>query len=111
MSGALICGLSFAFLGADTLSNAMWGPMGDRLGFRIVYILSLALAAAGVVLLMAADTALPIYIAFVLLGIGGSGWMLAATTMVLEFGAHEDIPMRLAFVTTAEGAVAAIGPV
>jgi hypothetical protein len=36
--------------------------------------------------------------------------MLAATTMVLEFGAHEDIPMRLAFVTTAEGAVAAIGP-
>jgi hypothetical protein len=37
--------------------------------------------------------------------------MLAATTMVLEFGAHEDIPMRLAFVTTAEGAVAAIGPI
>jgi MFS family permease len=111
MSGALIGGLSFAFLGADTLSNLLWGPMGDRLGFRIVYILSLALAAAGVVLLMAADSALPIYIAFVLLGTGGSGWMLAATTMVLEFGAHEDIPMRLAFVTTAEGAVAAIGPI
>jgi hypothetical protein len=36
--------------------------------------------------------------------------MLAATTMVLEFGAHEDIPMRLAFVTTAEGAVASVGP-
>ena len=41
--GALIGGLSFAFLGADTLSNLLWGPMGDRLGFRIVYILSLAL--------------------------------------------------------------------
>lgn len=111
MSGALIGGLSFAFLGADTLSNLLWGPMGDRLGFRIVYILSLGLAAAGVVLLMLFATAVPIYIAFVLLGMGGSGWMLAATTMVLEFGAHEDIPMRLAFVTTAEGAVAAIGPV
>jgi MFS family permease len=111
MSGALIGGLSFAFLGADTLANLLWGPMGDRLGFRIVYILSLALAAAGVLLLMVSATAVPIYLAFVLLGVGGSGWMLAATTMVLEFGAHEDIPMRLAFVTTAEGAVAAIGPV
>jgi MFS family permease len=111
MSGALIGGLSFAFLGADTLSNLLWGPMGDRLGFRIVYILSLAAAGGGVVLLMLSSTAVPIYLAFVLLGIGGSGWMLAATTMVLEFGAHEDIPMRLAFVTTAEGAVAAIGPI
>ena len=111
MSGALIGGLSFAFLGADTLSNLLWGPMGDRLGFRIVYILSLALAATGVLLLMLSGSAVTIYLAFVLLGIGGSGWMLAATTMVLEFGVHEDIPMRLAFVTTAEGAVAAIGPV
>ena len=111
LTGALIGGLSLAFLGADTLSNLVWGPMGDRLGFRIVYILSLGLAAAGVLLLMLFGTAPTIYLAFVLLGIGGSGWMLAATTMVLEFGAHEDIPMRLAFVTTAEGAVAAIGPV
>ncbi|QDM40341.1 MFS transporter [Altererythrobacter sp. TH136] len=111
MTGALIGGLSFAFLGADTLSNLLWGPMGDRLGFRIVYILSLASAAAGVILLMTLGTAAAIYAAFILLGIGGSGWMLASTTMVLEFGAHEDIPMRLAFVTTAEGAVAAIGPI
>lgn len=35
---------------------------------------------------------------------------MASATMVLEFGAHEDIPMRLAFATTVEGAVAAIGP-
>lgn len=111
MTGALIGGLSFAFLGADTLSNLLWGPMGDRLGFRIVYILSLASAAAGVILLMTLGTSAAIYTAFILLGIGGSGWMLASTTMVLEFGAHEDIPMRLAFVTTAEGAVAAIGPI
>ena len=46
-----------------------------------------------------------------LLGVGGSGWMLASTTMVLEFGASEDIPMRLAFVTTVEGAIAATGPI
>ncbi|MCT2558946.1 MFS transporter [Tsuneonella sp. YG55] len=111
LSGALIGGLSLAFLGADTVSNLLWGGMGDRFGFRIVYILSLASVIAGVGLLLVSATAAPIYFAFVLLGAGGSGWMLASTTMVLEFGAHEDIPMRLAFVTTAEGFVAAAGPV
>jgi MFS family permease len=47
----------------------------------------------------------------VLLGFGGSGWMLASATMVLEFGEPQDTPMRLAFVTTVEGAIAASGPV
>ncbi len=111
LDGALIGGLSFAFLGSDTLSNLLWGPMGDRFGFRIVYLLALLASLGGVALLSVSDTALPIYSAFVLLGIGTSGWMLAATTMVLEFGAHEDIPMRLGLMTTAEGLVAAIGPV
>jgi MFS family permease len=112
LSGALIGGLSLAFLGADTLSNVVWGPMGDRWGFRVVFILALAFAISGIVLLMFAGSSPPLfYAAFVLLGAGASGWMLAATTMVLEFGAHEDIPMRLAFVTTAEGGVAAVGPV
>jgi predicted MFS family arabinose efflux permease len=36
--------------------------------------------------------------------------MMSAQTLVLEFGAREDIPMRLAISTTAETSVAAIGP-
>lgn len=112
LDGVLIGGLSLAFLGADTLSNLLWGPLGDRLGFRVVFLLALGAAIAGIlVLLFAGHDAGAFYAAFVLLGAGTSGWMLAATTMVLEFGAHEDIPMRLAFVTTAEGSVASIGPV
>ena len=111
LDGALIGGLSFVFLGSDTVSNIFWGPLGDRFGFKLVYLLSLLSSIAGVTLLIAGSSELPIYAAFVLLGVGGSGWMLASTTMVLEFGASEDIPMRLAFVTTVEGAIAAIGPI
>lgn len=111
LDGALIGGLSFVFLGSDTVANIIWGPMGDRLGFRIVYIGSLLCSIAGVVTLMMADTATPIYASFILLGFGTSGWMLAASTMVLEFGSQEDIPMRLGLVTTVEGIIAAIGPV
>ncbi|WP_338446441.1 MFS transporter [Pelagerythrobacter marensis] len=111
LDGALVGGLSFMFLGSDTVSNIVWGPMGDRFGFRIVYALSLLCSIGGVALLVAAETAPPVYAAFMLLGFGGSGWMLAASTMVLEFGSAEDIPMRLAFATTVEGAIAAGGPI
>lgn len=111
LDGALIGGLSFVFLGSDTVSNIFWGPLGDRFGFKLVYALSLLGSVMGVALLIFGSSAEPIYAAFVLLGVGGSGWMLASTTMVLEFGSSEDTPMRLAFVTTAEGAIAAIGPI
>ena len=111
LDGALIGGLSFVFLGSDTVSNVIWGPMGDRYGFKLVYIGALACTIAGVLCLVIGHSAPPIYAAFVLLGVGGSGWMLASTTMVLEFGEQQDTPMRLAFVTTVEGATAAVGPV
>ncbi|ARU17874.1 MFS transporter [Croceicoccus marinus] len=111
LDGALIGSLSLLYLGADTLSNVIWGNAGDRWGFRGVYAASLACSLAGVVLLLVAGGETAIYAAFVLLGAGGSGWMLAAGTMVLEFGEEKDTPMRLAFVTTVEGAIAALGPV
>lgn len=111
LDGALIGGLSFVFLGSDTVSNVLWGPLGDRHGFKLVYALALACSLTGVVLLVAGSTALPIYAAFVFLGMGMSGWMLSSTTMVLEFGRTEDTPMRLAFMTTLEGAIAATGPI
>ncbi|WP_454599030.1 MFS transporter [Qipengyuania sp. SM2507] len=111
LDGALIGGLSFVFLGSDTVSNVIWGPMGDRYGFKRVYVGALACTIAGVLCLVFGSSAPPIYAAFALLGVGGSGWMLASTTMVLEFGQQQDTPMRLAFVTTVEGAIAAVGPV
>ncbi len=111
LDGALIGGLSLVFLGSDTVSNIFWGPLGDRFGFKVVYVASLISSIAGVTLLALGSSAAPIYAAFVMLGVGASGWMLASTTMVLEFGSSEDTPMRLAFVTTVEGAISAIGPV
>lgn len=112
MSGAVIGGLSLAFIGADTLSNLLWGPMGDRFGFRVVFLLAIGATIAGIALiLLTAPSATTFYLAFALLGAGASGWVLASTTMVLEFGNHEDIPMRIAFVTTAEGVIASIGPI
>ena len=110
LSGALIGSLSLAFLAADTLSNLAWGAIGDRFGFRIVYVGSLVAGIAGMLLLVFGDGWM-LHGAFAMLGVGFSGWMMAAMTLVLEFGEHEDVPMRLALITTVEGGVSSVGPV
>ncbi len=80
------------------------------MGFRAVYLGALASSLAGMLLLVFGDGWL-LYASFAFLGFGFSGWMMAAVTLVLEFGEHEDIPMRLALTTTVEGGVSSIGPV
>jgi MFS family permease len=48
--------------------------------------------------------------AFFGLGAAQSGFLMSSQTMVLEFGAREEIAMRLALVATAQGATSAAGP-
>lgn len=110
LDGQTIGLLSLAFLGADTLSNLLWGNLGDRLGFRITFVAAVCLWIGGLVLLLAATVPWVIVASFCMLGAAASGYQMSATTMVLEFGAREDTPMRLALSTTVEGTIAAAGP-
>jgi MFS family permease len=102
--------LSLAFLGADTLSNLVWGYLGDKTGFRLIMLLSLVLWAGSTVLLMGAHDFIPIFLAFFGLGAAQSGYMMSAGTMILEFGDRDEMPMRIAFSATAEGIMGSIGP-
>jgi MFS family permease len=110
LTGANIGLLSLAFLGADTVANLVWGYAGDRFGFRAILLASLGLWVAATVLLMGAHAIVQIFAAFVGLGASQAGYMMSASTMALEFGPREDVPMRLALSGTAEGAMAAAGP-
>ncbi len=123
--------VSLAFLGADTVTNLGWGLAGDKFGFKFTFALSLGVWIAGTALLMAAPSLvavhLPgsgggphggivlgvqafIFMAFFGLGAAQSGFQMSSQTMVLEFGSRDDIPMRLALTTTAQGAMNTIGP-
>ena len=110
LDGATIGLLSVAFLGADTVSNLLWGYLGDRKGFRITFILSIVVWIAAILTLLGAASPAAIVVAFCGLGAASSGYMMSASTMVLEFGSRHDIPMRLALSTTVEGVLAATGP-
>lgn len=110
LDGATLGLLSLAFLGADTVSNLIWGYMGDRMGFRITFLAALAVWIAAAALLLFADSPALILLSFCGLGAGMSGYVMSAATLVLEFGVREDAPMRLALSTTIEGAISAAGP-
>ncbi|WP_202900485.1 MFS transporter [Parvularcula oceani] len=110
VDGTAIGLLSVAFLGADTVSNLVWGYLGDRRGFRAVMILVVLTWIAALLVLIFAQAPWQFFLAFFGLGAAMSGYLLSAPTLVLEFGDRADVPMRLALSTTAETSMAALGP-
>ncbi|MFC3070782.1 MFS transporter [Phenylobacterium soli] len=108
--GATLGLLSTAFMLGDTLSNIGWGSLGDRTGFRLVLLLSLVAWVAATVLLMNVAVSALIAVAFFGLGAAQAGYMMAAQTMILEFGSRDELPMRIAVSATAESITATLGP-
>ena len=102
--------LSLAFLGADTLSNLVWGYLGDKTGFKLVLAVSLFAWTLATALLMLNHAPWAVFLAFFGLGAAQSGYMMAAQTMILEFGSRAEMPMRIAISSTAEGIMASLGP-
>jgi MFS family permease len=110
LTGANIGLQSLVLMEGDSLSNLVWGLIGDRLGFRISFIGSMALwVAATAVLLIAGDAAM-VLVAFAGLGAAQAGFNMSSQTMVLEFGARQDMPMRLGLSQTAQGLMNFLGP-
>ena len=110
MSGGDLGLFSFVYLGADTVSNILWGVLGDRSGFRSNFVIACGIWIAATALLLTAHTTAPLLIAFFGLGAAQAGYMMAAQTLVLEFGDRHDVPMRLAISTTVEAAVSTVAP-
>lgn len=109
-TGELLGILSTAFLGADTVSNLVWGYLGDKTGFKLVLLFSLLTWVAATVLLMNVTAVPLIFLAFFGLGAAQSGYMMSAQTMILEFGSRDDLAMRIAVSATAESITATLGP-
>jgi MFS family permease len=101
LSGATLGYLSLAFLLAQTISNLLWGKIADVWGYRLVFLLSIALWAVSTIDLMLAGS-LPFFmLAFCGLGAGLGGYQVASQNFVLEFGAHHELPMLIAISDTA----------
>ena len=71
---------------------------------------SIAAWAASTVLLLEVHTPWAIFLAFFGLGAAQAGYNMSAQTMILEFGARDDLPMRIAVSATAESITATLAP-
>ena len=111
LSGTTLGILTFAFTLSGTFSNLFWGPLGDRRGFRISFLASIALWVAATLLLMLVSGNLPVTV-LVFVGIGAAvqGFQNAAQNMTLEFGSRTDLPVRIAIANTASELAGTIGP-
>ena len=110
LTGTNIGLLSTAFVAANSVSNLGWGAMGDRTGFRQVFVVTLVVWIVSVLGMIFSGSLLGFVLAFVGIGAGMGGFQMAAQNMVLEFGSREDLPVRIAVANSAQEGVGAIGP-
>ncbi len=111
LSGATLGILTFAFTLSGTFSNLLWGPLGDRYGFRVSLLASITVWVAATVLLLTQSGNLPVAVlVFIGIGAGVQGFQNASQNMTLEFGARDDLPVRIAVANTASEFAGTIGP-
>jgi len=108
--GSMLAVLSFSYMAADTVTNLVWGYLGDRQGFRSTLVIAMAINLVGVAAMMMSHTLITFVIAFFAIGAAQSGYLMSTTNIVLEYGHHHDVPMRMALSNTAEGAMGALAP-
>lgn len=110
ITGQSLAILTPCFLLANSTTNLLWGWIADRTGFRLVFIVSIVLWIFSALVLMASGEIFGFAVAFLGLGAGLGGFMMSGQNMVLEFGAREDLPLRIAVSNSASEFVGAIGP-
>lgn len=109
-TGEAIGVLSTAFIIANSATNFAWGLMGDRTGFRLVFLASLGVWICGAAAILIATDLLGFTLCFLAVGAGMGGFQMAAQNMALEFGSRADLPVRIALANSAQEFVGFIGP-
>ena len=96
VSGVRLAGLTVTFTAAQSIGALGWGLLGDRSGYRAVFVLALGSWIVGSLVVLWAPVFPMAYVVFLFVGAGFSGVMLASQNLVLEFGRERDRPMRIA---------------
>ena len=74
-------------------------------------LLALGLMLVGLAALALHGSAAAMIAAFAAFGASSAGYSMSTQTMVLEFGAREDVPMRIALSTMVEGGLSGTAPI
>lgn len=110
LSGSNLAILTIAFTLAGTLSNLFWGALADRHGFRLVYLLSIALWVGATLALLITSGLAAITLVFIGIGAAVQGFQQASMNLTLEFGHRDDLPLRIAIANSTSELAGTAGP-
>lgn len=88
--------LTILFTLAQAGGSMLWGELGDRGGYRRVFLLAMAAWGFGSALVLADRSLWVAYLVFPLVGAGFSGLLLAQQNIVLEIGRERERALRIA---------------
>ncbi len=103
LTGQLLGMVTFAFTLAGTVSNLVWGSIADRTGFRLVFLLSIAMWVAATLLLIFSSGVFLTVVVFIGIGAAVQGFQNSSQNLTLEFGDRDDLPIRIAIANTGVG--------
>ncbi|MCR9262385.1 MAG: MFS transporter [Pseudomonadaceae bacterium] len=110
LTGQLLGMVTFAFTLAGTVSNLVWGSLADRSGFRLVFLLSIAMWVVATLLLIFSSGVFLTVVVFIGIGAAVQGFQNSSQNLTLEFGVRDDLPIRIAIANTASEVAGTIGP-
>ncbi|MEE4280533.1 MAG: MFS transporter [Pseudomonadales bacterium] len=110
LTGQLLGMVTFAFTLAGTVSNLVWGSIADRAGFRLVFLLSIAMWVIATLLLIFSSGVFLTVLVFIGIGAAVQGFQNSSQNLTLEFGNRDDLPVRIAIANTASEIAGTIGP-
>jgi MFS family permease len=98
-------------LGASVLGNAVWGPVGDRMGHKRVLeaAVVMGLIALGIAAITPVDWGF--YLVFALMGLSNSAGILSDLSLAMEFGPDAERPTYIGLTRTVTGPALLIAPV
>jgi len=106
---ATVGALTAVYLAANTVSNFIWGPVGDRYGHRVMLALGMVCATIACAAAGGASNALLFGAVFLFFGLALAASQLAQFTFVIEFGPETLRPtyIALSYITYAPFAIGA----
>ena len=84
-----------SFMGGMLIGGVVWGVLGDRKGFRLVFVLSLLLWIGAFGMMLVAHDEAGFVLVFVAMGAASSGALMGAETLVWTRIAGEPFAVRL----------------
>ena len=92
LTGSEIGIFTALFLASQTLTNLIWGYVGDKKGYRMVIIVSIIFNISAAMMAAFSASIYHFYLVFVAAGVTLSGSMISGMNIILEFSSPERRP-------------------